>query len=55
MQLTLITILVILFIMCFTQICYRDNFSTLNQEKFRKDHIKYQLIDIYQYQQMEKK
>lgn len=43
MKLTVVTILIILCIMCFIQLCYRDNFSALNQEKFRKDHINYQL------------
>lgn len=45
MKLTVITILAIVIFMCLIQLFYRDgfisSFSVLNQEKFRRDNIKY--------------
>ena len=41
MKLTLITILILIFIMCIIQLFFRDGFSIMNQEKFREDNINY--------------
>ena len=41
MKLTVVTILVVVIFMCLIQIFFRDSFSVLNQEKFRRDNINY--------------
>ena len=41
MKLTLITILILIFLMCIIQLFFRDGFSMMNQEKFRQDNLNY--------------
>ena len=41
MKLTVVTILVLVIFMCIIQLFFRDGFSVLNQEKFRRDNINY--------------
>ena len=43
MKLTLIGLLIIIIIMLFVQISFRDNFDIIKQKEFRKDLIDYNL------------